>query len=327
MTYYAPTGAPAAQLRGISSAIRNEFQLIASAFTSAAGDITARGLIAGQTWTGTHDFTGGSIKVPTLAYGSSGNYAVSWDALNAVVFSAANLPGQSGKADYLLTTDGGTPGVPSWTNALKASVIRFKDGTDATKLLAFSVAGVTTGNMRTAYVPDRDFSLGGIANIIVITTTQTWQPPPGVTRVKRTIVDGGNSGGTSNSGPSNGGQGGNASVAYITVNPAVTYTATIGAAGVAAGAGTNTSQSAGGATSLSGTGLTTQTSANGDLIIPGGQPPVAAISGGLAPYLGGASLLATNSSGVGNGYGGGGAGAAQGAAGNNGSKGAMIIEY
>jgi len=105
MTYYAPTGAPPAQLRGTSSTIRNEFQLIAAAFTSAAGDINARGMITGQSWSGTHDFTAGSVKVPTLSYGASGGYAASVDYVNNAAFQAV-LPGQTGSAGMFLTTNG-----------------------------------------------------------------------------------------------------------------------------------------------------------------------------------------------------------------------------
>lgn len=111
-TYYTVTGNPITQSRGSSALIRAEFVTIAAAFTSASSDITARGLIAGQAWTGIHDFTAGSIKVPTLTYGTTGNGAVSMDALNQAVFSSANLPAQAGNAGKSLVTNGITP---SWS--------------------------------------------------------------------------------------------------------------------------------------------------------------------------------------------------------------------
>lgn len=110
MSNYTPTGNPLNQTRGISSSIRSEFNLIATA-------VTSKGDLAGQTWAGVHDFTGGSVKVPVLAYGSTGSYAVSMDTLNAAVFAAANLPAQVSNAGKFLATNGS---IPSW--AYPASV-------------------------------------------------------------------------------------------------------------------------------------------------------------------------------------------------------------
>jgi hypothetical protein len=110
--YYGATGAPVAAARGISSSIRNEFTLIQTGFDGTNTAINAKGAITGQTWTGTHDFTGGSIRVPTLTYGTTGSFAVSMDTLNAAVFAAANLPAQAGKSGASLTTNGT---IPSWS--------------------------------------------------------------------------------------------------------------------------------------------------------------------------------------------------------------------
>lgn len=104
-TNYTPTGAPLAETRGFSAAIRNEFILVSTAVNSKAD-------YAGQTYSGTHDYTAGTVKVPTLPYGTSGNFAVSWDALNAAIFASASLPAQGGSAGKFLTTNGTTP---SWS--------------------------------------------------------------------------------------------------------------------------------------------------------------------------------------------------------------------
>jgi hypothetical protein len=91
-------------------------------------------------------------------------------------------------------------------------------------------------------------------NTVVLTTTQSWTPPAGITSAEITVVDGGYGspvGDTSFSGK--------ASIKVIALNPAVTYTATIGAGG-AGGASTP-----GGASSFSGAGLTTLTSTNGTI--------------------------------------------------------------
>lgn len=113
MSNYTPTGTPPASTRAASSPQRNEF-------TSIAAAIATKGDLAGQVWLGNHDFTGGSVKVPTLAYGSTGNYAVSFDALNAYILTA-NLPGQGGNAGRFLTTNGVTA---SWAVSITPSVIR-----------------------------------------------------------------------------------------------------------------------------------------------------------------------------------------------------------
>lgn len=104
MSDYTTTGNPLAQTRSISSSIRNEFLAIATAVNSKSDN-------SGDTYTGTHDFTGATINVETLAYGTTGTYAVSWDAMNAAVFAAANLPAQTGNGGKSLRTDGTTP---SW---------------------------------------------------------------------------------------------------------------------------------------------------------------------------------------------------------------------
>jgi hypothetical protein len=124
-TFYTVSGIPAAQTRASSSQMRAEFVLVQTAFASVNTDITAnlaanvasiatKGAITGQAWTGTHNFTGGTITVPTLAYGTTGSYAVSMDTLNAAVFAAANLPAQTGNSGKVLTTNGTTP---SWALA------------------------------------------------------------------------------------------------------------------------------------------------------------------------------------------------------------------
>lgn len=158
-------GVPVYLSRGTSSPMQAEFDLVAAGFDGAYAAILLRGLIAGQAWTGTQNFTGATITVPTLAYGTSGAFAVNMDTLNAAVFAAANLPAQAGKADYFFTTDGGTPGVPSWTASLKATVIRFKDGADATKLMAFDLTGITTATTRTVAIPNKNGTMAMLTDM------------------------------------------------------------------------------------------------------------------------------------------------------------------
>lgn len=101
------------------------------------------------------------------------------DFVTQTAFSAA-LPGQAGNAGKVLYTDGTsaswqqpypdqtsnagkfftTDGTnASWSNMIKASVIRFADGTDVTKLAAFDLSGLTTGTTRTYALPDASGTL------------------------------------------------------------------------------------------------------------------------------------------------------------------------
>lgn len=69
--------------------------------------IDGKGAITGQTWTGTHDFTGATITVPTATAGDSSNKPASTAFVAGVAFSSA-LPGQSGNARKFTKTDGTT---------------------------------------------------------------------------------------------------------------------------------------------------------------------------------------------------------------------------
>lgn len=328
-TYYLPTGNPASETRGISNSVRTEFTLIATGFSTMAADLVSglagandnaalRGLIAGQTWTGTHDYTGATLQVPTKSVGSSGNYAASVDYVNAVAFSVV-LPGQAGKAGYLLSTDSSSA---SFSNLIK-TVNLLADNADSTKRVGFNLASLTTATTRTVYAPDRDVTLGGFCNMVVLRTTQTWTPPAGITRAEITVADGGYSSTAHTNTTFTGGNGGAASISVRAVSPSVTYTATIGAGGVGGAAGTDTASVAGGASSFSGTGLTTLTSSNGDLSVPGGT----AINSTGAAY-GGASLYAlVHTLGNGVSIGQGASSSAQNAAANTGAAGGIIIRY
>jgi len=92
--YSAPITASSAELNysvGVTSAIQTQ--------------INGKGAIAGQTWSGTHDYTGATINVPTRTVGDSTAAAASTAFVTATSFASA-LPGQSGNANKFVTTDG-----------------------------------------------------------------------------------------------------------------------------------------------------------------------------------------------------------------------------
>lgn len=167
-----------------------------------------------------------------------------------------------------------------------------------------------------------DRAENGFAFWVVISGTQTWTPPAGVTRAEITVIDGGQGCGISTSGYASPGKGGAASVSIITVSPSVTYTATVGAGGNAQAAGNVSGTTAGGASSFSGSGITTLTSSSGQLKVPGGD---VLVNGSFA--LGGPSLYAPPSSVAPTGYGGGAPNVPANTTGIAGRAGAVIIRY
>jgi hypothetical protein len=86
-------------LDGVTSAIQTQFTDITGTLIPAKGDIT------GQTWTGTHSFTGATITVPTQSAGDNSTKAASTAYVITQAFSTA-LPSQAGHAGEFVTTDG-----------------------------------------------------------------------------------------------------------------------------------------------------------------------------------------------------------------------------
>ena len=89
----------------IGSITATEIARLAGIAFPIQGQIDARGAIAGQAWTGAHDFTGATPTVPTATPGDSSSKAASTAFVVGTAFSAA-LPGQAGSAGRYLTTDG-----------------------------------------------------------------------------------------------------------------------------------------------------------------------------------------------------------------------------
>lgn len=168
---------------------------------------------------------------------------------------------------------------------------------------------------------------------LTLTTSQVVNHPPGVSRAKVTIQDGGASGGTSTGAYGTGGVGGDAAIYWVDVDPTVPWTVVIGAGGIGPIAVTSLPSNAGGVTTITPRGQATYSTANavaaGALKIPGGTAMCFNVSGGVAMPGGGSSLfamqvaLATSATG----YGGGGGGGNTNLAGPNGFQGIVIIEY
>lgn len=95
---------------------------------------------AGDTYTGAHDYSAGSITVPTLSPGSTGSGAASVDYVNALSFASA-LPGQAGNAGKFVTTNGTAA---SWTDVAWSAI-----ASKPTTLSGFGITdavGTSTGD-------------------------------------------------------------------------------------------------------------------------------------------------------------------------------------
>lgn len=133
-----PTHVELNYVDGVTSAIQTQFD--------------AKAPKASPTFTGT-------VILP--ATGSGAMEAATKTYADSLAFSAA-LPSQTGNADKLPTTDGTTA---SWTASLKATVLRWVDGTDTTKKLAFVLSGLTTATTRSVTWPDKDGTVAMTSDI------------------------------------------------------------------------------------------------------------------------------------------------------------------
>lgn len=111
----------------------------------------------GDTYTGAHDFTAATTTVATQTAGDATDKAASTAFVAATSFST-NLPGQTSNGYKVLSTDGANAG---WYSYLKSTVMRWADGTDVTKLMAWNLSGFTTGTTRTLTVRDENITVVG----------------------------------------------------------------------------------------------------------------------------------------------------------------------
>ena len=76
------------------------------------GQLDSKADITGESYTGTHDFTGGALKAPTMTAGTA-TADVATTAFVASAALATALPGQTGNAGKVISTDGTNA---SWVN-------------------------------------------------------------------------------------------------------------------------------------------------------------------------------------------------------------------
>jgi hypothetical protein len=112
-------------LRLIKSTLKNTFAEITGAVTASHTELNfvkgvtsaiqtqlnnlmeIKGAIAGQVWTGVHNFTSATINVATQSTGDSSTRAASTEFVASTAFSSA-LPAQTGNAGKFITTNGTT---------------------------------------------------------------------------------------------------------------------------------------------------------------------------------------------------------------------------
>lgn len=97
-TIGAVTADELAHISGVTSPIQTQF--------------AAKASLSGATYTGAHDFTGGALKAPTMTAGTA-TTDVATTAFVASAALAAALPGQTGNAGKVISTDGTNA---SWVN-------------------------------------------------------------------------------------------------------------------------------------------------------------------------------------------------------------------
>lgn len=106
--YYTVTNAPVTQSRGVSATIRSEYSLINTGFDAVYVAMLLRGLKAGETWTGTHVFTGATVTVATQSASDNSTKAASTAYVDGAVSTSAAL-----KANIASPTLTGTPAAPT----------------------------------------------------------------------------------------------------------------------------------------------------------------------------------------------------------------------
>ncbi|NTG73312.1 hypothetical protein G6M02_08220 [Agrobacterium rhizogenes] len=305
-------------------------------------------------------------QVPTFVQNNSWVYAVAGGSANALTAAISPIPsGYTAGLDVILKITATNTGASTLNlNSLGAVAITRAD------LSPVQAGDLRTGSIMVLTYDGIQFQVSGlISSNLPSTTTQsftsttTWTPPAGVTKIKRARVWGGGGGGggaNANAGAAGagGGGGGYAEGINYTVTPGVGITITVGTGG-SGGATTPTSGGAGGSSSF-GSLISATGGAGGGGGNSGIQPSGSAggvgssgnvlnlsgqaggtgygVTGGVLSGIGGGTFAATSAGpnagtagSLGASPGGGGAGASgtsgSGFTGGAGANGLIIIEY
>ena len=107
------------------TATTTELNYVVGVTSGIQEQINTKATKAGDTYTGAHDFTGGTIAVPTATVGDATTKAASTAFVSATAFNAA-LPGQTGNAKKFVTTDGANA---AWAHIYGAPTVISTDTT------------------------------------------------------------------------------------------------------------------------------------------------------------------------------------------------------
>jgi hypothetical protein len=115
---------------GAVTPTQTELNYVDGVTSSIQSQINLKGAIAGQTWTGTHSFSGATqVTVPTKTAGTNTTDAASCAFVNTVAFSS-QLPAQTGNSGKFITTNGTTASWSSTFANLTFSASTFTDYTE-----------------------------------------------------------------------------------------------------------------------------------------------------------------------------------------------------
>lgn len=159
-----------ANISGAVTPTHTELNYVDGVTSAIQTQLDAKAPLASPTLTGTP-------LAPTATAGTNTTQIATTQFTNAAITAAAlaaTVPTVAGDAGKVLASDGTNGG---WSSSLKATVMRFADGTDATKLLAFGVSGFTTATTRTATWPDKDGTVAMTSDILrAVTLLATLTP-------------------------------------------------------------------------------------------------------------------------------------------------------
>ena len=110
--YYVVTGAPVTQSRGVSATIRSEYSAIHTGFDAVYVAMLLRGLKGGETWTGTHVFTGATVTFATQSASDNSTKAATTAYADGAVLTAYTTL-NAAKANIASPTFTGTPAAPT----------------------------------------------------------------------------------------------------------------------------------------------------------------------------------------------------------------------